>query len=334
MFRLLAGSPRPPRSSPSVSAAPAPLRLFTLIGLAVYAAELLVMTAFFYLPPLAPVPEAVVDATALTLLITPVLYVFGFRPLAREIAERRRVEAELRGLYANMEKDVEEKTRAQSVILSVSRRLATVLEPQQLLVDVVEQVREAFQYYHVQIYLYDNRRENLVMVGGTGEAGQQMLTRGHQLSAGRGLVGRAAAAAQAVIVPDTTQDPGWLPNPLLPETRAEVAVPIIAGSQVLGVLDVQHHVAGGLGQRDADLLLAVANQVGVALQNAWSYEAARRQAQSEALINSITQQIQTASSLESVLDITAREVGQALGAQRATARLTGQPAAANGQGSA
>ena len=153
----------------------------------------------------------------------------------------------------------------------VSRRLSTILDPRQLVFEVVEQVKTAFDYYHAHIYLLKEDGNTLEMVGGTGEAGQIMLERGHSISLERGLVGRAARTKLPVLAPDTANEPGWLPNPLLPETQAEIAVPIILGQTVLGVLDVQHNIVNGLTQEDAPLLLSIASQVAIALQNARQY---------------------------------------------------------------
>lgn len=227
----------------------------------------------------------------------------------------------LRQTIALQEQRISERTRALEVSSEVSRRLSTILHKQELVKEVVNQVQEAFNYYHVHIYLFDNIGENLVMVGGTGEAGKKMLEAGHTIPRGKGLVGRAAETKMTVLVEDVTDDPGWLPNPLLPESVAEVAVPILVGDDVLGVLDVQHNVESVLRQEDADLLQSIANQVAIALQNAEAYRRAQNQAQREALINEIGQKIQSTTSVDMALKIAVRELGQALAAEQTVVKL-------------
>jgi putative methionine-R-sulfoxide reductase with GAF domain len=140
----------------------------------------------------------------------------------------------------------------------VSRRLSTILSERQLIIEVVEQIKAAFDYYHVHIYLLDESTGDLIMTGGTGDVGASMLGSGHKIPKGKGLVGRAAETNAPVLVSDTLKDPDWLPNPLLPETASEAAVPIALADQVLGVLDVQHNKADGLKQEDLDLLRSLA----------------------------------------------------------------------------
>jgi putative methionine-R-sulfoxide reductase with GAF domain len=231
----------------------------------------------------------------------------------------------LRETLAGLEQRVADRTQALSASLEVSRRLSTILDERQLVATVVNEVRQSFNYYHAHIYVLDPAGGRLVMAGGTGNAGRQMLAQGHALDAGQGLVGRAAATREVVLVPDVALEPGWLPNALLPDTQAEIAVPIIAGETLLGVLDVQHNVRGGLGSSDASLLESVANQVAIGLQNARSFEATRAQAGMEILINEIVQKIQRAASIESVLQTAARELGQTPGVKRATVRLALEP---------
>ncbi len=220
-----------------------------------------------------------------------------------------------------LETRVEERTRALTASTEVSRSLSTILDPDQLVNEVVNQIKDAFNYYHVQIYLFDDRRQNLVMMSGTGDVGQIMLARQHAIPAGKGLVGQAAAMNAPVLIPDVTQSEEWLPSKLLPDTKAEMTVPIASADDVFGVLDVQHDVLNGLTNEDVQLLQAVANQVAVALQNAHLYASTQEQAQQEAVINAIGQQIQQANNMERVLQIAAQELGRTLDVERVIVQI-------------
>ncbi|GAB4553082.1 MAG: hypothetical protein Fur0016_10370 [Anaerolineales bacterium] len=231
---------------------------------------------------------------------------------------------ELTTTLNTLEQQVSNRTKALQASLEVSRRLSTATSPRQLAVEVVEQVQAAFGYYHAHIYFFDEQNENLVMTAGTGQAGAAMLAAGHSIPKGRGLVGRAAETNEAVLVEDVTRSIGWLPNPLLPDTKSEAAVPIAVGSQVLGVLDVQQNIVNGLGENDIVLLQSLANQVAISLQNVRAYERAATQAEMEATINYLSQRIQRAGTVEETLQIALQEVSQVLGAKRALVTLSAQ----------
>ncbi len=196
---------------------------------------------------------------------------------------------QLQELIGSLERRVQERTQALSTSADVSRQLSSLLDQDQLVREVVTQIQEAFGFYHTHIYLLDEETNRLVMAGGTGEAGEQLLAQDHAIEMGRGLVGRAAVTETAVFVPHVAQDPAWLPNPLLPETRAEAAVPIMLGNKVIGVLDVQHNKVGEIESSTVDMLQSIASQVAIALQNARQVqEAQESEARLRAVLESVT----------------------------------------------
>jgi putative methionine-R-sulfoxide reductase with GAF domain len=247
--------------------------------------------------------------------------VSGPAEIAQVASTFNEMTSRLREFIATLEQRVADRTKALATSAEVTRRLAAILDPHQLAGEVVNEVRNAFDYYYAQIYLLDESGENLVIAGGTGDAGATMLARGHSLPKGRGLVGRAADANASVLVPDVSQEEGWLPNELLPETKTEAAIPISIGDQVMGVLDVQHNLVDGLTHEDVILLESLAGQVAISLRNARSYEQSRKQAELESIVNVIGQKIQRTVSIEDTLQTAIRELGTAIGAARVRASL-------------
>ena len=106
-----------------------------------------------------------------------------------------------------------------------------------------------------------------------------------------------------------------------PDTASEMAVPLVIGDELLGVLDVQSDHLNAFSGEDANIQATLASQVATALQNARSFAKAQQQADREATLNVIGQKIQSATTVESVLQIAARELGRALGAPLTIAQL-------------
>lgn len=160
-----------------------------------------------------------------------------------------------------------------ATVATVSTTASTVLDPDKLLQAVVDLTKERFNMYHAHIYLADESWNTLLLSTGAGEVGRSMVEKGHaiEMDSEKSLVARAARERKAVIVNDVRSEAGFLRNPMLPETRAEIAVPMISGEKVLGVFDVQSQTAGQFTEEDASIFTTLATQVAVALQNARLY---------------------------------------------------------------
>ena len=157
----------------------------------------------------------------------------------------------------------------------------------------------------------------LVLRGGTGVAmGSDLVSSRRELIPHNiGLVGLAASRAESILVKDISNSNIWIPNPNLPKTQSEVAVPIILGEEVIGVLNVHHHIQDGLTESDVATLEAVTLQLATALTNARLFEQAFRQANHQAQISHITQRLESATDVYALVQLAAREIGQALGVQ-------------------
>lgn len=96
-----------------------------------------------------------------------------------------------------------------------------------------------------------------------------MLDRGHQLKIGEtGIVGYVAESLQARIALDVGNDAVYFNNPDLPQTRSELAMPLVANGQILGVIDVQSTQSMAFKQEDITILQILAEQLAIAIQNA------------------------------------------------------------------
>jgi signal transduction histidine kinase len=160
-------------------------------------------------------------------------------------------------------------------VATVSTTASTVLDPDELLQAVVDLTKEQFGLYHVHIYLADESWNTLLLAAGAGEIGRQMVSDGWNIPIDheQSIVATAARNRESVIANDVIRDrdSSFLSNQLLPDTRSEMAVPMIVGQQLLGVFDVQADTADHFTEADANIYTTLAAQVAVALQNARLY---------------------------------------------------------------
>jgi len=255
--------------------------------------------------------------------------------LCRDVTERKRAEEERERLLADLEsRAVQLQTAA-----AVSQSASSILDLDELLPTTTELIRSRFNLYYVGIFLVDAAGQYAVLRAGSGEAGRLMVERSHRLAVGgASMIGGCVANHKARIALDVGEEAVRFDNPALPETRSELALPLISRGQTLGAMTVQSAREAAFSEVDIAVLQTMADQVANAIANARLYEQAQaalaeahRLAQREQLINQIAGKMRAAVSVDEVLRIASDELRRATHATRAAARLSA-PARANGNG--
>lgn len=170
-------------------------------------------------------------------------------------------------------------------IARVARTIGSTQELEGMLPKIAETISRQFGFYHVGIFLLDSQKNYAILSASNSAGGKKMLANQHRLKVGEtGIVGNVASTGKPRVALDTGQDAVYFNNPFLPDTHSEIALPLLAGSEVIGALDVQSKDKNAFSDEDVDALSILADQVSVAIQNARQHEETRKAlAESEAL---------------------------------------------------
>jgi signal transduction histidine kinase/putative methionine-R-sulfoxide reductase with GAF domain len=208
---------------------------------------------------------------------------------------------------------IERRAMQIQVAAEVARDAAVAHDVDNLVKRAVELIRSRFGFYHAGIFLLDETREYAVLKAATGEAGEQMLANGHRLKAGEvGIVGYVAGSGLPRIALDVGQDAVHFYNPLLPETRSEMALPLKINNIVMGVLDVQSKIPGAFEPDDIAVLQTLADQIGSAFEAAHLLDATRRQIQELIVLQKVATAGAEAASEHILIDTATRVIGSTL----------------------
>ena len=230
--------------------------------------------------------------------------------------------AQLRDLYRDLEGQVEHRTRQLATAAEVGRAASSILSIDELLRKTVDLVRDRFGYYHVSIFLLDEAKEYAILRESTGEVGARLKSRGHKLAVGlNSIIGWVTLNGQPRVSSEVGADPVHFRNELLPETRAEAAVPIKVGERILGALDVQSREANAFAAADINALQILADQIAVALENVRLFERQQRVMNLEHVVATLTAKIYQSPNIDVILDNAATELGRALSARKVVVRL-------------
>lgn len=237
--------------------------------------------------------------------------------LCQTIANQAAVAIENARLYLK----VTERMREATALYKVSNQLMRTLNLGQVLEKVLDILQRSFGYRNCAILLVDEETQELEVKAARGYL-QKTIGKAKLQMGQMGIVGWVVAHKTALNVPDVNRDSRCVEG--VPETKSEVAVPMIAGDRVIGVLDAQRSKANAFNDDDLRILSSVAAQAAIAIERARLYSAERRRSQESSTLLAIAQALSSTLDLTEVLDLVACSTAQACPANRCSILLLSQ----------
>jgi len=192
--------------------------------------------------------------------------------LNQSLQKGRQLTLDLEGDREHLQRRTNELERREVQVRTaseISRIISAELDLEKLFQQIVALIKERFNLYYVGVFINDDQGLYAELKAGTGESGQQMLAAGHKLAiGGTSMVGWAISRRKARIVLDVGQEAVRFNNPYLPETRSEIALPMISTNQVIGAISVQSDESEAFDQDDILVLQGVADGLATAIENA------------------------------------------------------------------
>ena len=163
---------------------------------------------------------------------------------------------------------LERRVRQLRTASEITRTISSILDPQTLIHQVTDAVKEQFDLYYVGVFLVDPLREFAVLQYGTGEAGRKMLANRHRLAVGGfSMIGWTTQTRKPRIALDIGEEAVHFDNPLLPDTRSELALPINTPNTLYGAMTIQSDRSGAFDQDDILVLQSIADSLAIAFEN-------------------------------------------------------------------
>lgn len=201
----------------------------------------------------------------------------------------------------------------------VGRRMTSIQDIDRLLKQVTDLVYESFGYYHVHIFLVDEARNEVELREASGPASAAIKARGLRLEIGReGIVGQVAQTGRPLITNDVNRESRYRAHELVPETRAELAVPLQVGDRIVGVLDVQSNGCHTFDDTDVKTLQILGDQIAIAIENARLFEETQQRFQAMTALHETSLDIVSQLDSQEVLEAILRRATDLLDAQGGT----------------
>ena len=252
--------------------------LFVLLGILAYVLSGWAQINGWIPTALLPTSTIAIDAIGLGLGLF-VLVIFNWissRELKRSLKLERDLIARLQVQSRELEQEVQQRTQslerkaAQLETTSEIAKLASeMVDPQDLMLQAVELIKSRFGFYQASVFTLDETGNWANLVASTGEAGRTLLAQHFRLAVGStSIIGWVTANRILRVSQDIEKDPFYFRIPILSETQSEVAVPLIVGNRLLGVLDIQSRRTNAFTEDDIQAIRAIGDELAIAIDSA------------------------------------------------------------------
>ncbi|MBN1934467.1 MAG: substrate-binding domain-containing protein [Anaerolineae bacterium] len=236
--------------------------------------------------------------------------IVGTFGISRDITEQRRSQQALQDAYRERER----RALQLETVAELSSVASSLIDLDELIQRVVDLAQERFGLYYVGLLLVDDTGGRTgeadkwaVLRAGTGEAGKTMIENGHRLRVGgMSMVGRCIATGQADIQQHVGEAAVRFANPLLPDTRSEMALPLVTRGEAIGALTIQSAQEAAFTPEDISVFQSMANQVANAIANARLVETAQNRLREMEILQQVSAAVSSMFDLDYTLDAAVR----------------------------
>jgi GAF domain-containing protein len=214
--------------------------------------------------------------TAIAVLIITARQIITLRENSRLVDELNLTSDKLRASAKILEERVLERTRELEsqtnrlrLAAQIAQDAASARNLDNLLIRSTTLILNQFNLYHTAIFLFDEKKEYIILTASPTEAGKQMIANNYKLQvSGIDFVSKVALSEEPRIIFDTGEDAAFFNNPLLPKTRSEMALPLIVENSMIGVLDIQSDQPQAFDIDDITVMQILADQLAASIDRA------------------------------------------------------------------
>ncbi len=213
-----------------------------------------------------------------------------------------------------MTTDIQRYAKLLRAAARAAKNITTILDPYELLQRTVDIICDEFGFYYAGVFFLDDAKQYAVLKAGRGEAGRAMLAAGHKLAVGgNSMIGACIANKQGRIALDVGEEAVFFENPHLPNTRSEMALPLIVGDEAFGALTVQSTEEAAFHEEDIDALQTMADQLAIAIQNSNLHRQAERRSRLLKAANRVGREVTSILDLDQLLPQTVNIICESYG---------------------